>query len=77
MKTDTAVIMSFHEHEIPGTWRINLKWQGNHEISDFKLDLLGEVLGCETETEDTGWAIVKPRGGVYIGETIPYESQNH
>jgi hypothetical protein len=23
MKTDTAVIMSFHEHEITGPWRIN------------------------------------------------------
>jgi hypothetical protein len=39
--------------------RINLRWKGNHDISDFDLDLLGEVVNCEAETETTGWVIVR------------------
>ena len=59
MKKDTAIVMSCHEHDVPGTWRINLKWQGNHEISDFDLDRLGAVQRSEAETEHTGYVIVK------------------
>ena len=71
MKTDTALVMSFYEYEVPGTWQINLKWQGNHEISDFKLDRFGEVVSSAIETEHTGWVIVKPRRRLNVGDTIP------
>ena len=33
--------------------------KGNHDISDFDLDLLGEVVNCQAETENTGWVIVR------------------
>jgi hypothetical protein len=59
MKKDTALVMSCHEHDVPGTWRINLKWQGNHDISDFDLDRLGAVLRSGAGTEHTGYMIVK------------------
>lgn len=70
MKKDTAIVMSFHEHDVPGTWRINLNWQGNHEISDFDLERLGAVLGSEAETEHTGYVIVKSHVNPNTGDTI-------
>jgi hypothetical protein len=64
--------MSFYQNEVPaGSLRINLRWEGNHEITDFELDQFGDFVSCETETEHTGWVIVKPRGAVYFGDTIP------
>ena len=71
MKKDTALVMSCHEHDVPGTWRINLKWQSNHEISDFDLDRLGAVLRSEAETDHTGYVIVKSHANQNIGDTIP------
>ena len=72
MKTDTAVVMSLYKNEVPaGSLRINLKWADKHEITDFKLDRFGELVSCETETENTGWVVVKPRGNVNVGDTIP------
>jgi hypothetical protein len=71
MKKDTAIVMSCHEHDVPGTWRINLKWQGNHEISDFDLERLGVVQRSEAETEHTGYVIVKSRANPNTGDTIP------
>jgi len=71
MTKHTAVVMSFYAHDAPGVVRINLKWQGEHQISDFKLDSFGEVLDFETETEHTGWVTIKPRGNVDIGHEIP------
>ena len=56
--TDTAFVVSVHYDDPNAPARINLKWQGNHEISDFNLDSLGTVLDCEAETENTGWATV-------------------
>ena len=70
MKADRAVVMSFYEHHGPDTLRINLRWQGNHEVSDFKLDSFGEVLDYETETEHTGWVTVKHRGEVHLGGEV-------
>jgi hypothetical protein len=58
-------------NDVPGTWRINLKWQGNHEISDFDLDRLGAVLRSEAETDHTGYVIVKSHAHQNIGDTIP------
>ena len=71
MKKETAaLVMSCHEHDVPGTWRINLKWQGKHEISDFDLDRIGTVLGFETETEHSGYVIVKSSTNPNIGDSI-------
>ena len=72
MKTDTAVVMSLYKNEVPaGSLRINLKWPERHEITDFKLARFGEIVSCETESDQTGWVIVKPRGNVSVGDTIP------
>ena len=71
MKKDTAIVMSCHEHNVPGTWRINLKWQGNHEISHSDLERLGAVQRSEAETEHTGYVIVKSRTNPNTGDTIP------
>ena len=37
----------------------------------FQLDRFGEIVSCETESDQTGWVIVKPRGNVSVGDTIP------
>jgi hypothetical protein len=71
MKSDRAAVMSFYEHDTPGILRVNLKWQGNHQIGDFKLESLGEVLDYGAEAEDTGWVTVRPRGPVRLGDEIP------
>jgi hypothetical protein len=48
---NSAIVMSFFKNEVPaGSSRINLKWPDKHEATDFKLDQLGELVGCETET---------------------------
>jgi hypothetical protein len=69
--TDTGFIVSLHHDASPDALRINLKWQGDHDISAFDLDQLGQVLRCENETENTGWAIVKPSRLVDPGDAIP------
>jgi hypothetical protein len=74
MKKDTAIVTSCHEHDVPGTWRINLKWQGKHEISDFDLELFGAVERFEAQTEQTGYVIVKSNANPNIGDTIPARS---
>lgn len=56
---NAAFVVSVHYDDPYGAAHINLKWKGNHQISDFDLDRLGEVLNCETETENTGWVIVR------------------
>ena len=56
---DAAFVVSVHEDVLNGTVRINLRWKGNHDISDFDLDFLGDVVRCEAETENTGWVIVR------------------
>ncbi len=71
MKADSAIIMSFFKNEFPAGTRINLKWPDKHEVTDFKLGQLGELVSCETETDQTGWVIVKPRGKISIGDEIP------
>ena len=57
--SDSAFVVSVHYESLEGATRINLKWKGHHEISDFDFDHLGEVIGGETETENTGWVIVQ------------------
>src|SRR5260370_22788919 len=74
MKThgDTAVAVSVHCEASTGTFRIKLKWPGEHDISAFDLDRLGRVVHCEAETEDTGWVIIEPlnRPNTYPGELL-------
>lgn len=53
------------------TVRINLKWQGKHDLADFDVDRLGKVVSSDIETEHTGWVIIEPRHAVKPGDTIP------
>jgi hypothetical protein len=57
--TNAAFVVSVHYDDPYGAAHLNLKWKGNHRISDVDLGRLGEVLHCETETENTGWVIVR------------------
>ena len=57
--TDIALVRSIHEDVCQGTLRINLKWQGNHDISAFDLGRLGNVMYYVNETENTGWVIIQ------------------
>jgi hypothetical protein len=68
---DAAFVLSLHEDVSPGTLRINLKWQGNHEIFDFNLDRLGRVVNSGTETGNTGWVTIKHPRFLNVGEAIP------
>jgi hypothetical protein len=56
--SDSAFVLSVH-YDANGVARLNLKWEGRHEISDFDFDHLGHVIGCGTETENAGWVIVR------------------
>ena len=56
---DASFVVSVHDDVWNGTVRINLRWKGNHDISDFDLDFLGAVVRCEAETENAGWVIVR------------------
>lgn len=72
MKTEVqAAVMSVHENADEGTATINLRWDGNYQISDFDLDRLGSVLNSEGETEHSGWAIVERPVKATVGKTIP------
>lgn len=51
--------------------RINLKWQGEHDLADFDLERLGRLVACESETEHSGWALIEPRHNVKPGDTVP------
>jgi hypothetical protein len=53
------------------TVRINIKWQGKHDLADFDVDRLGKVVSSDIDTEHTGWAIIEPRRTVKPGDTIP------
>jgi hypothetical protein len=69
---NSALVMSYFKNEVPpDSVRINLKWPDKHEVTDFKLDKLGELVSCETETDQTGWVIVKRRGNIQVGDEIP------
>ena len=70
MKKDTALVTSCREHDVAGTWRINLKWHGDHEITDFNLERIGTVLSFQAETEHTGYVIVKSASSPNIGDRI-------
>ena len=72
MKTGVeAAVMSIHENSDEGTAKVNLRWEGNYQISDFDVDKLGKVLNSEDETEHSGWALVERPVKVTVGKTIP------
>jgi hypothetical protein len=72
MKTqDEAAVVSVRDNPDEGTARINLRWEGKHQISDFNLDKLGRVLDSEDETEHTGWVFVERPVSIEPGVTIP------
>ena len=48
---DMAFVLSVHENILPDISRINLKWNGNHEIFDFDLDRFGKVVNCAQRPE--------------------------
>jgi len=56
---DAAFVVSVYDDVLNRTVRINLRWKGNHDIFDFDLNFLGDVVRCEAETENTGWVIVR------------------
>ena len=45
-----AAVVSIHENTNDRTARVNLRWEGKHQISDFALEKLGTVLNSEGET---------------------------
>ena len=72
MKTEVqAAVLSIHQNSDEGTATVNLRWDGNHQISDFDLDRLGKVLNSEVETDHSGWALVERPVKVTVGKTIP------
>jgi hypothetical protein len=72
MKTEVeAAVVSIRENPDDGKARINLRWEGNHLISDFDLDKLGRVVDSEDETAHSGWAFVELPVAISVGKTIP------
>jgi len=68
--TDKAFVMSVHQDALPEALRINLKWKGNHEISDFDLACLGKVLHAEADTENAGWVVIRNFRVVSPGDEV-------
>ena len=72
VKTEVeAAVVSIRENPSDRTARVNLRWEGKHQISDFDLDKLGTVLNSEDETDHSGWALVERPVKVTVGKTIP------
>ena len=75
VKTEVeAAVASIRDNPDGSTARVNLRWEDNHQISDFDLDRLGEVLNSEVETDKSGWALVQRPVEVTVGKTIPLRS---
>ena len=71
MNTEEAAVVSIRDNTDEGKARINLRWEGKHQISDFDLDKLGRVIDSEDETEHSGWVFVELPVGVSVGKIIP------
>ena len=77
MKTKIeAAVVSIRENTNDRTARVNLRWGGKHQISDFALEKLGTVLNSEDETEHSGWALVERPVKATIGKTIALRKQS-
>jgi hypothetical protein len=66
-----AAVVSIHENTNDRTARVNLRWEGRYQISDFALNKLGSVLNSEGEDEHSGWAIVELPVKATVGKAIP------
>ena len=66
-----ATILSVNADTAPNTFRVDLKWQGNYDISDFDLQRFGKVLRIQDETANTGWAIIERPFRVPVAHSIP------
>ena len=71
MNTEEAAVVSIRDNTDEGKARINLRWEGKHQISDFDLDKLGRVIDSEDETEHSGWVFVELPVDVSVGKIIP------
>ena len=72
MKTeDGAAVVSIRENTNEGTARINLRWEGHHQISDFDIGKLGKAIDSEDETEHSGWVFVELPVETSVGKIIP------
>jgi hypothetical protein len=69
--TNTARILSVDEEVSPSTFRVNLEWQGNHDIADFDLERYGKVLSIQDEAENRGWAIIERPFRTAIAQIVP------
>jgi hypothetical protein len=70
-ESDGALIVSVHQESGKPGVRISVRWQGSHEISDFHFEHLGDLLGCESETAHSGWAVLEPHHEIKTGEVVP------
>jgi hypothetical protein len=67
-----AAVVSIRENTNDRTARVNLRWEGKHQISDFALEKLGTVLNSEDEIgQNSGWAVVELPVKATVGMTIP------
>jgi hypothetical protein len=71
MTSNEAMVLSIEADVAPNTLRVNLQWQGDHDVSDFDLQRFGKVLRIQDETEHTGWAIIERRFHARIAHTLP------
>jgi hypothetical protein len=69
--TDRALVVSVHQLDFGREVRLNLRWQGKHDVGEFDLDRLGTLISCDAETEHSGWAVIEPRQEVKPGDAIP------
>jgi hypothetical protein len=68
---DTALVVSVHQSGSGRAVRLNLRWQGKHDLGDFDhLDRLGTMTACDVETERTNWAVIEPRHPINPGDTV-------
>jgi hypothetical protein len=68
---EKALVVSMHQFGPGREVRLNLRWQGKHEVGDFDLDRLGTMSACDVETEHTGWAVLDPTRSINPGDTVP------
>lgn len=69
--TDKATILSVNADAAPDTFRVSLRWQGNHAISDFDLRRYGKLLQVQDETPNSGWAIIERPFRVAVAHALP------
>jgi hypothetical protein len=74
MNQSKALVTSVHNDTHAGTTRINLRWEGKYDISDFETERFGDILNSDSETEDSGWIEVRFPSTAKPGDSIPLRS---